>query len=89
MQPRYAQLIGMPRGYGYGASMGAWILDYLANWGGEWGDIVHSNMQYRSPALTGDVTYLDGEVVRVDRDDPRGQPDRHREGRDDEPDGRR
>ena len=64
-QDRYAQLIGMPRGYGYGASMGAWILDYLTNWAGEWGEVVHSNMQYRSPALTGDATYIDGEVTDV------------------------
>ena len=28
--PRWARFIGMPRGYGYGASMGAWITDYLA-----------------------------------------------------------
>ncbi|HMD45766.1 MAG TPA: MaoC family dehydratase N-terminal domain-containing protein [Acidimicrobiales bacterium] len=62
-QQRYAQLIGMPRGYGYGASMGAWILDYLGNWAGEWGTIVHSNAQYRSPALTGDLTSLDGTVT--------------------------
>ena len=68
VQPRYAQLIGLPRGYGYGASMGAWILDYLANWAGEWGDILHSNMQYRSPAFTGDVTYLNGEVLSVSRE---------------------
>ena len=26
VQERFAQLVGMPRGYGYGASMGAWIL---------------------------------------------------------------
>ena len=39
VQAEYAQLIGMPRGYGYGASMGAWMLDYLANWAGEWGDV--------------------------------------------------
>jgi hypothetical protein len=74
VQPRYAQLIGMPRGYGYGASMGAWIIDYLANWGGEWSQIVHSNMQYRAPALTGDATFLDGEVVAIDHSDPSGQP---------------
>jgi acyl dehydratase len=72
VQPRYAQLIGMPRGYGYGASMGAWIIDYLTNWGGEWCFVLHSNMQYRSPALTGDVTYLDGEVVEMNYDDPSG-----------------
>jgi hypothetical protein len=74
IQARYAQLIGMPRGYGYGASMGAWILDYLGNWGGEWSDIVHSKMSYRSPAMTGDLTKLDGHVVEVGYDDPSGQP---------------
>jgi hypothetical protein len=69
VQVRYANLIGLPRGYGYGASMGAWILDYLANWVGEWGEVLHSNMQYRFPAFTGDVTWLDGEVVEVRWDD--------------------
>ena len=33
LQPRWAQHVGMPRGYGYGASMGAWILDYVAGVG--------------------------------------------------------
>ena len=72
--PRWARFIGMPRGYGYGASMGAWITDYFAGWAGEWGMIRHSACNYRGPALTGDVTFLDGEVVTtcpyiwVDRD---------------------
>jgi len=61
--PRWAQYIGMPRGYGYGASMGAWILDYLAGWAGEWGRVVHSNSQYRGPAFTGDITIMTGEIV--------------------------
>lgn len=74
VQPRYAQLIGLPRGYGYGASMGAWILDYLANWAGEHGEILHSNMSYRSPAFTGDVTFLDGQVAELRWTDPSGQP---------------
>jgi hypothetical protein len=73
VQTRYAQLIGMPREYGYGASMGAWILDYLTNWCGEWGFVRHSNMQYRAPALSGDVTYLNGEVLALDHDRPGGQ----------------
>jgi len=77
VQPRYAQLIGMPRGYGYGASMGAWVLDYLSNWGGEWSFIRHIDMQYRAPALTGDVTFLDGEVLEVDHADASGQPLAH------------
>lgn len=69
LQPRWARHVGMPRGYGYGASMGAWIIDYVAGWAGEWGTIVHSAAQYRNPAFTGDVTFIAGEVVatRVER----------------------
>jgi len=61
--PRFARMIGMPRGYGYGASMGAWILDYLAGWAGEWGQVVHCNSSYRGPALTGDATYMTATIV--------------------------
>ncbi len=60
---RWAQYIGMPRPYGYGASMGAWILDYLGGWAGEWGAVVHCNSQYRGPAFSGDITIQTGEVV--------------------------
>ncbi|HMJ78381.1 MAG TPA: MaoC family dehydratase N-terminal domain-containing protein [Iamia sp.] len=69
LQPRWARHVGMPRGYGYGASMGAWIIDYVAGWAGEWGRITHSTAQYRSPAFTGDATFFQGEVVdtRVER----------------------
>ena len=63
LQPRWAQHVGMPRGYGYGASMGAWVIDYVAAWAGEWGLITHSSAQYRNPAFTGDATYLSGEVI--------------------------
>ncbi len=73
VQQRYAQLIGMPRGYGYGAIMGAWILDYLGNWVGEWGELVHSRMSYRSPALVGDATFLKGEVTQLARDPEDGR----------------
>lgn len=69
LQPRWAQHVGMARGYGYGASMGAWILDYVAAWAGEWGWITHSVAQYRNPAFTGDATFLRGQVTdkRVER----------------------
>ncbi len=60
---RWARYIGMPRPYGYGASMGAWILDYLAGWAGEWGCVVHCNSQYRGPAFSGDITIMTGEVT--------------------------
>jgi len=61
--PRWARKIGMPRGYGYGASMGAWVTDYLAGWAGEHGRVVHSVANYRGPALTGDITVQTAEVV--------------------------
>jgi len=63
LQPRWAQHVGMPRGYGYGASMGAWVIDFVAAWAGEWGHVTHSSAQYRNPAFTGDATFLEGEVV--------------------------
>jgi hypothetical protein len=61
---RYAQLIGVPRGYGYGATMGAWVLDYLSNWGGELGFVVHCNARYIGPAFVGDATFLTGRVTK-------------------------
>ncbi len=61
--PKYARRIGMPRGYGYGASMGSWVTDYLSGWAGEHGMLVHSVSNYRGPALTGDVTIQTAEVV--------------------------
>jgi acyl dehydratase len=63
MFPKYARKIGMPRAYGYGASMGAWVTDYLAGWAGEHGMVVHSTANYRGPALSGDITIQTAEVV--------------------------
>jgi hypothetical protein len=62
-QDRFARLIGLPRGYGYGASMGAWLLDTLTNWAGEHGRILHSRARYLAPAFTGDVSWLRGKVT--------------------------
>jgi N-terminal half of MaoC dehydratase len=61
--PRWARTIGMPRAYGYGASMGAWVTDYLAGWAGEHGMVVHSVANYRGPALAGDITIQTAEVI--------------------------
>jgi hypothetical protein len=63
LQPRWARHVGLGRGYGYGASMGAWVLDYVAAWAGEWGSIVHSDAKYRNPAFTGDASLIHGSVV--------------------------
>lgn len=72
LNPRFARHVGMSRGYGYGASMGAWVLDYVSAWIGEWGHIVHSNTQYRTPAFTGDATFLKG-LVTAKAIDARGR----------------
>lgn len=61
--PRWARRIGMPRGYGYGASMGSWVTDYLAGWAGEHGMVVHAKSNYRGPAFTGEITVQTAEVV--------------------------
>jgi acyl dehydratase len=61
--PKFARRIGMPRAYGYGASMGSWVTDYLAGWAGEHGAVIHSIANYRAPALSGDITIQTAEVV--------------------------
>ncbi|SEQ43468.1 Acyl dehydratase [Solimonas aquatica] len=58
-----AENIAMGGMYGYGASMNAWHVDYVAYWAGHNGFIWHSTTQFRSPAFEGDITYIDGEVV--------------------------
>ena len=58
-----ASEVGMARAYGYGATMGAWCTDFLANWAGHEGMVRHSKADFRGPAFEGDVTYFDAEVV--------------------------
>ena len=55
--------VGMARAYGYGATMGAWCTDFLANWAGHEGMVRHTKADFRGPAFEGDVTYFDAEVV--------------------------
>ena len=64
----------MPRAYGYGASMGAWVTDYVSYWAGHEGFVRHSNTSYRGPAYEGDVTYLDAEVVERHEESAWGVP---------------
>jgi len=66
--------IGIPRAYGYGATMGAWATDYLAYWAGHDGMVRHSKMTFRSPSFEGDVTYVDGEVSGKQPDSAWGVP---------------
>jgi acyl dehydratase len=63
---RYARLIGMPRQYGYGASMGSYVLDYVTNWAGEEAYVEEADLRYSFPVLVGDVTYLRGQVSAVE-----------------------
>lgn len=55
--------VGMARAYGYGATMGAWCTDFLANWAGHEGMVRHTKADFRGPAFEGDVTYFDAEVI--------------------------
>lgn len=66
--------IGMPRAYGYGATMGAWVTDYLSFWAGNEGFVRHSRAQFRGPAFEGDVTYTDGEIIAKEADSAFGTP---------------
>ncbi len=68
--PGHAEQIGMPRRYGYGASMGAWTNDYVAYWAGHEGMVRHANIQFREPAFEHDVTYLNAEVMETHAQDP-------------------
>lgn len=63
IDPSRAEEVGMFRAYGYGATMGAWMHDYVAFWAGNNGYIRHSKSQFRGPAFEGDVTYFEGEVT--------------------------
>jgi acyl dehydratase len=69
-----ADNIGMGGAYGYGSSMNAWFVDYVAYWAGHEGFVRHARSQFRSPAFEGDVTYLDGEVVEKVDQSPFGMP---------------
>jgi acyl dehydratase len=62
----------MPRGYGYGSTMGSWVLDYLTNWGGELAFVVHCDARYVGPAFVGDATLLTGRVTRKE-ENPRSK----------------
>lgn len=69
-----ASEIGMPRPYGYGATMGAWVTDYVSYWAGHDGFVRYSNTHFRSPAYVGDVTYLDAEVMERTEESSWGTP---------------
>jgi acyl dehydratase len=69
-----AAQVGLPRAYGYGATMGAWVTDYLSHWAGHEGFVRYSNTSYRGPAYEGDVTYLDAEVIEREEESVWGAP---------------
>ena len=66
--------IGMARAYGYGATMGAWVTDYLAYWAGNDGYVRHVKSSFRGPAFEGDVTFFDAEVVAAQGESAWGVP---------------
>lgn len=57
---------GISRAYGAGATACAWLVDHVTNWLGEKGTITHCRVQYRSPILVGDLTFVTGQVTGVE-----------------------
>lgn len=66
--------VGMARAYGYGATMQAWVTDYLAYWAGSRGFVRYCKSDFRGPAFEGDVTFFDGEVVEKHSESAWGVP---------------
>lgn len=60
---RYAKTIGLARPYGYGSSMGTYLLDFVGNWAGHRAHVAHSDSRYHSPVYAGDVHTISGEVI--------------------------
>jgi acyl dehydratase len=69
-----ADEIGMARAYGYGATMGAWVTDYVAYWAGYDGFVRYVKSQFRGPAFEGDVTYFEAEVTGKSEESQWGVP---------------
>lgn len=69
-----ASEIGMARVYGYGATMGAWVTDYLSYWAGHDGCVRHVKSRFAGPAWEGDVTYFEGEVTGKEGETELGVP---------------
>lgn len=74
INPEKGEKVGMGGVYGYGSSMNAWHVDYVAYWAGHDGYIWHSKTQFRKPAFEGDVAYVDGTVVEKIENSPLGMP---------------
>ncbi|HEX4377757.1 MAG TPA: MaoC family dehydratase N-terminal domain-containing protein [Steroidobacteraceae bacterium] len=66
--------IGVPRAYGYGATMGGWATDYLSYWAGHDGFVRHTKLSFRGPAFEHDVTYIEGEVTGKQQESSWGVP---------------
>ena len=45
---RVDRLLESLAGYGYGATMGALVLDNVAAWAGEWGELSHARVSHPS-----------------------------------------
>jgi hypothetical protein len=69
-----ADAVGMARAYGYGATMQAWVTDYLAYWAGVDGYVRYCKSDFRGPAFEGDVTFFDAEITAKNPESAWGVP---------------
>jgi len=62
----YAQAMGLPSGYDFGAQRCSWFTHLLTDWAGDHGFLEELEFRLLKPNFMGDVTWLNGSVVSVD-----------------------
>ncbi len=64
-----AVLVGTPAAYDYGPERCSWMSHHLTNWIGDAGFLRRLRVEIRRHNPVGDTLYIDGEVVKVFRDE--------------------
>jgi acyl dehydratase len=59
---------GMPAAYDVGPQRFAWLTHLLTDWAGDDGFLQSLDVRFRKPNVVGDVTWIDGKVVNIDRE---------------------
>lgn len=64
----YARLSGLPDGYDFGSQRFSWFAHLLTDWMGDQGELVDLEFRLLKPNIINDVTWLNGEIARIDED---------------------
>ena len=71
----YAQSVGVPYPYDYGAQRFAWMGQLVTNWMGDHGFLRRLRVEFRRFNLLGDTTWCRGKVARLYKDGDEGAVD--------------